>query len=87
MRDKWVYYRCNLYGKGLEGIETIKEIFGKSRRIIKWDDFSEYCVSDLLKLDTDALSWSPSIVHHLLLRQVENNDPTRIWFVEGDKSF
>ena len=49
---EWVYSRCNLYDKGLERIKTIKDIFGKSSRDIKLKDFSEYCVSDLLKMDT-----------------------------------
>ena len=45
-----------MYDKCLEGIEKIKEIFGNSRMIIKWNDFSQYYVSDMFKLDTDALS-------------------------------
>ena len=76
-----------MYGKGLNGIETIKKIFGKSSRDIKWKDFSKYCVSDFLKMDTHGLSWSSSSVHYLLLRQMKNNDPNGLWFMEGDESF
>ena len=55
---QWVNCRCNLYDKGLEAIETIKKIFGKSSRDIKWKDFFKYCVSDILKVDSQGLSWA-----------------------------
>ena len=51
---------------------------------------SELCAYDvghLLDMDIKSLGWAPSIVHHLFLRQIVNNDSTGVWFKEGADFF
>ncbi len=83
--DSWFYCKTNLYGRGLEVVDTILEHIGQSKRTV-----SEFCVYDvghLLDVDSKSLGWAPILVHHLLLRQISNNDPKGVWFKEGEECF
>ena len=71
--DLWFYCKTNLYGRGIEVVDTILEHIGQSKRMV--GEFHAYGVGHLLDVDRKSLGWAPSLVHHLLLRQISNNDP------------
>ena len=61
-----------MYGKGLDIIGIIINELGANKGYMS--ELSKYSVANLTKLDSKELTWSPSIFHHLLLRQVVSND-------------
>ena len=71
-KAQWVYCKSNLYGKGLDIVGTIFNEIGENMRHMF--ELSKYLVVYLMKLGSMELTWSPGIVHHLLLRQMVSND-------------
>ena len=63
-----VYCKLNLCGKGLEVIDTIVGEIGENKTHMS--NFKQYSLGHLIKIDSKDLTWSLSIVSHLLLRQV-----------------
>lgn len=84
-KARWVYYKSNLYGKGLDVIDTILNEIGADKRPMS--ELSKYSVAHLTQLCSKKLTWSPSIVLHILLRQVVSNDIEAVCFKEGKQAF
>ena len=84
-KARWVYCKSNLYGKGLDVVDTILNEIGTNKRSMF--ELSKYSVAHLTELCNKELTWSSSIVHHILLRQVVKNDIEAVWFKEGEQDF
>ena len=63
--DSWFYCKKNLYGRGLEVVDTILDHIGQSKMMV--GEFRAYDVSHLLDVDSKSLGLAPSLVYHLLL--------------------
>ena len=76
------YFTCRItrYAK-LEVIKNIKEKLNKRQEIM----FRQSCLGALLDLDYKKFQWAAQVVHHLLLRQIDQPNREELWCLVGGK--